>query len=276
MSCRAQNAAIGRLKRSAGKHLFYTLLGAVLLPPAASASTIIVYWTTTAIYVATDSKYVSKVYSSEEGERTEASTGCKIASSGPVYFTYAGVSGSTQSFVRAEIDRLPRNLAPEAALGLLIEAVKAPFLQAVEEMQQATESTFAEMKMGKPVLSIAALGRSGQALEVVTRTIEAVPGPDGQLAVRVTTPVCGSRCKSTGYFLTGLFDRVHAKLRVHRDWLGSHTEERLAELVAQQAAATPELVGGPAAILRVDAGGATWVASGACQIGVESASAAVH
>lgn len=206
-----------------------------------------------AIVAAIDSKEVSREFLSDgtriHGERIA----CKAHPAGPFYVLIAGVTRVTDGFN-----------APQFASGLYREGdTLSEFAARLESdippRLEAALSSLPDSFAGQEVLQIGLLGAEAGSPRAVIVTFEASQQEAGRLAIRAHL-----RSGSEAVHLLGVHEESDSFLIAHPEATADVTAARALQLIGLEYASQPDLVGGPATVLRVTGAGVELEEPGAC------------
>jgi len=209
-----------------------------------------------AVIAAIDSKEVRREFLSDgtriHGERIA----CKAHPAGPFYVLIAGITRVTDGFNALQfasgIYREGDTLSEFAAR---LESDIPPRLEAALGSLTDFDRSFA----GQEVLQIGLLGAEAGRPRAVIVTFDAGQPEDGRVAIRVHR-----RSGSEAVHLLGVHEESDHFLIAHPEATADVTAARALQLIDLEYASQPDLVGGPATVLRVTTNGVQLEEPGAC------------
>ena len=210
-----------------------------------------------AVIAAIDSKEVSREFLSDGTRIHGARIACKARPAGPFYVLIAGVTRVTDGFNALQLaSGLYRQGDTLSEFAARLENEMPPRLEAALDSLTDFDRSFA----GQEVLQIGLLGAEGGNPHAVIVTFEAGQAKDGRIAIQPHR-----RSGSEAVHLLGVHEESDRFLIAHPEAAAADpTPARALQLIGLEYASQPDLVGGPATVLRVTSAGVDLEEPGAC------------
>ena len=224
-----------------------------------------------AIVAAIDSKEVNRQYLNDGTLVRDEQLSCKVRRTGPYYVLIAGISQATDGFsALQEAGNLYRDgYSLDDFAGRLMDALPARLASIVDAVRAADRAAFDQSFRDQDVLQMSLLGAEQGRPRVVMISFHASESPAGQVTMTSRSNACPGDCKASRniYFL-GLHQESEAFVRQHPEILNAASADRALQLIDMEYASHPDLVGGPATVVRVSPTGAAMEQVGACTDGL--------
>lgn len=254
------NASTMRKTWNVGNYIYVAVLILIMGVPTVLATTLIGIRVTDGFVIAVDSKVVYR----GTGIRGPAAT-CKIFQSGPLYFSFTGLANDRNRNFFPEKIIATHFSAPESfALNMekIERAVSDSLTVEMKRLKTEDPAAFASNhKLGADTLSIIAGEMINGMPQMSARGFQYVDEPPRISIARLDCP--GAACPNgISFFFAGETDVAKKTLNEFFREPGIRDPVSDArKLVEAEIQASPEDVGAPITILKVDKNGASWVSN---------------
>jgi len=220
-----------------------------------------------AIVAAIDSKEVNREYLSDGTSVTQDRIACKVRQIGPYYVLIAGISRATDGFdALREVKRWYQDddtLDSFAQrLAIVLPKRLTPIL---ETLRAANGAAFDESFRNQDVLQLTLLGTERSQPRVAMVAFHASQTGPGPVMVDARLSSCPGNCTDPHMvYLSGMHDEADRFLRNNPNAAGDASTNNALRLIGLEYTSHPDVVGGPASVVRVNSDGAVLEQSGAC------------
>lgn len=219
---------------------------------------IVVIWTPTQVFIGADSKRTAGV-----GPATVSV--CKIGKARGFFFAAGGLEAdpktgySTHALLHRAASRYPSDMQRSANLFKQLAVTHLP--TAVARISKHEPEIFSRrFRPGDTAVGAVFIGLGNQTPRLIAMDFIPKSAGAGHFTVTVRTSECpGSGCTPSALFLLGRHDAIKKYVRANPEFWRIGGELGVLQLINVQIAASPEDVGPPVDILRLDTKGPTWV-----------------
>lgn len=218
------------------------------------------------IVAAIDSKEINREFLSDGTSVTEDRIACKVSQTGPYYLMVAGISRSADGFntLREATGLYRDGDSLDDFATRLAGALPARLTPLLDLLRSANAAAFDQSFRNQEVLQLTLLGvEQGHPRAVIVTFRASQSGSRGTL-ISAARASCPGDCKDpdTVYAL-GMHEEVENFLYSTPEFTGTGTEHAL-QLIRLEYASHPDVVGGPASVVRVTGSGIVLEQPGAC------------
>ncbi len=220
-----------------------------------------------AIVAAIDSKEVNREYLSDGTSVTQDRIACKVRQIGPYYVLIAGISRATDGFdALREIKRWYQDDDTLDSLAQRLAIVLPRRLMPILETLHATNgAAFDDSFRNQDVLQLTLLGTERGQPRVAMVAFHASQTGHGPVVIDARFSSCPGSCTDSHMvYLSGMHDEADRFLHNNPGAVGDASTNNVLHLIGLEYASHPDVVGGPASVVRVNSDGAVLEQTGAC------------
>lgn len=220
-----------------------------------------------AVVAAIDSKEVSQTFRNDGTLESAEQFACKVRRAGRFYVLIAGISRATDGFDALQVaDGLYREGDTLASYAERLREVLPYRLEPIlESLRAGNARAFDQKFRGQDVLQMSVTGVEEGGPRVVVLNFLAAVTHGGEISVEVTRAGCPGDCAmGSAVYLLGVHADAERYDAAHPEQAGDVSTGRALRLIGTEYERHPEVVGGPATVIRADAGGVTMEQNGVC------------
>jgi len=219
------------------------------------------------IVAAIDSKEVGQAYLSDGTSVTEDRISCKVRRIGPYYVLIAGITRAADGFdASREAVRLYRDGdSLDVFAARLSDELPNRLTPILDALRAANGAAFDGSFRNQDVLELTLLGVEGNQPRVVIVAFHASQSGAGRVAIDSRLMSCPGNCRDpNSVYLAGMHNEAEGYLYNNPEIAGDTSTNSALQLIGLEYTSHPEVVGGPASVVRVTRGGAVLEQAGAC------------